>query len=194
MICGQNYTLYVDYDRGKFQYLDLAGKITYMRERVDRDLIRPCRLALRYQDRVAVGLLVPGLVCAGVSAAATFLNGARALRGHDQAVFVDFVRNYMHSDLQRPLDNPTDPKVSNYADWLYRYVRCGLAHSFVLEWGHIENSHLGAYVTLSASGQPQINQDELVQDFAKGWERYLDIVAAAPTDPLARKFEHRFDA
>jgi hypothetical protein len=190
IICGQDYTLYVDYDRGKFRSLDLPGKITYMRERVDRDLLRPCRLALQYQDRVAVGLVVPGLVCAGISAAATFLNGGRA----GKASFVDFVRRYMHLDLRRTLVNPTDPRVSDYADWLYLYVRCGLAHAFVLEWGHIDNSRLGAYLGLSAAGQPQINQDELVEDFARAWNRYLDEVVAAPTDSLARKFASRFDA
>jgi hypothetical protein len=100
----------------------------------------------------------------------------------------------MHLDLQGTLVNPTDPRVSDYADWLYRYVRCGLAHAFVLEWGHIEDSRLGAYVKLSASGQPQINQDELVQDFARAWGRYLDLVAASPADPVARKFACRFDA
>lgn len=174
--------------------MDLPGKIEYMRARVHRDLIRPCRLALRYQDRVAVGLLVPGLVCAGISAAATFLNGARARRARDQAIFVDFVRDYMHPDLQQPLTHPTDQNVSTYADWLYRYVRCGLAHGFALEWGHIENFRLGAYINRSAAGQPQINQDELVEDFARGWSRYLDAVNIAPTGPLARNFEIRFDA
>jgi hypothetical protein len=174
-------------------FLDPAGKITYMRERVDRDLIRPCRLALQLQDCVAVGLLVPGLICAGVSAAATFLNGADAGPGQDRAVFVSFVRSYMHHDLQNALAHPTDRRVTDYADWLYLYVRCGLAHAFALVWGHIENSRLGTYVSLSASGQPQINQDELVADFASGWDRYLDAVAAAPTDPLALKFARRFD-
>ena len=28
IICGQDYTLYVDYDRSKYHYLDLTGKIT----------------------------------------------------------------------------------------------------------------------------------------------------------------------
>jgi hypothetical protein len=84
--------------------------------------------------------------------------------------------------------------VTDYADWLYRYVRCGLAHAFALEWGHIENSRLGAYLGLSASGQPQINQDELVEDFATGWSRYLDDVAVAPAGALAAKFANRFDA
>jgi hypothetical protein len=189
-ICGQDYKLYVDYDRGKYHYLDLPCKVTCMRARVDRDLVRPCRLGLRYQDRVAVGRLVPGLICAGISAAGTFLDGTR---GNDRVLFVNFVRGYMHHDLQTPLVCPADPRVTDYADWLYKYVRCGLAHGFALEWGHIENSLVIAYVGISTSGQPQINQDELVEDFAREWNRYLDAVRAAPADPLALKFGRRFD-
>jgi hypothetical protein len=194
IICGQEFTLYLDYDRGKFNHLDLPGKVFYMRERVDRDLIRPCQLAIRCQGRVSVALLVPGLICGGISAAATFLNGARTKPGQDQVVFVDFVRRYMHPDLQVPLVSPTDQRVKDYADWLYLYVRCGLAHGFALEWGHIENSRVLPYLGLSATGQPQINQDELVMDFARGWNRYLDATTIDPVGPLARKFTTRFDA
>lgn len=85
MICGCDYTLYVDYDRGKYGHLDLDGKLTYIRERVCRDLISPCRFLLQSRDCIAVGLVVPGLVCAGFSAAATFLNRGPST-GQDQAV------------------------------------------------------------------------------------------------------------
>jgi hypothetical protein len=192
-ICGHEYSLYVDYDRGKFGYLDLLGKVKYIRERVDRDLIRPCQLALRHQHRVAVGLLVPGLVCAGISAAATFLNGERTRAGQHQAVFVAFIRKYMDRDLQGRLVKPGEQRVTDYADWLYLDVRCGLAHAFALEWGHIEDSRLGTYVRLADDGQPQINQDRLLADFARGWQQYLDTVSAAPGIELSDKFVIRFD-
>jgi hypothetical protein len=192
IICGHDYTLYVDYDRGNFGRLDAQGKVTYMWARVDRDLIQPCRLALRFQDCVAVGLLVPGLICAGISAAATFLNGGPAGPRQDQTIFVRFVAQYMHADLQQPLLHPTDPRVTNYADWLYRYVRCGLSHSFALEWGHIEGPLMGAYLGRSPVGQPQINQNELLEDFVRGWNRYLTEVAGGQTPPLTQNFETRF--
>jgi hypothetical protein len=194
LICGHDFTLYVDYDRGNFWRLDFAGKILYMRARVDRDLIRPCRTAIDCQHRVAVGLLVPGLVCAGISAAATFLNGERAVPRTDQAVFVRFIRDYMHADLRRGLRHPTDQRVADYADWLYCYVRCGLTHAFALEWGHIEGAGLGAYIGLSQRAEPQVNQNDLVDDFARAWNAFLDAVAAAPRhDALAQNFARRFD-
>jgi len=111
----------------------------------------------------------------------------------DRELFVNFVRNYMHSDLHTPLACPSDARVTDYADWLYLYVRCGLAHAFALEWGHIESFRLGSYIRLSATGQPQINQDELVDDFARGWNRFLIAVAGAPADQISLQFAHRFD-
>jgi hypothetical protein len=195
IICGHDFTLYVDYDRGNFGRLDLSGKVTYMHARVERDLIQPCRLAVKVSDRVAVGLLVPGLICSGISAASTFLHGRRAQRpGEDARFFKTFVRDYMHQELVQQLACP-DRRVKNYIDWLYHNVRCGLSHSFALEWGHIEGPNLGAYVALSAATQqPSINQNEFVEDFARGWTRYLGQVAAAPNDQTAVKFQQRFDA
>src|SRR6266550_1705621 len=107
IICGHDFTLYVDYDRGNFGRLDLSGKVTYMHARVERDLIQPCRLAVKDSDRVAVGLLVPGLICSGISAASTFLQGRRARNREDGIFFKAFVRAYMNPDLQKPLTHPT---------------------------------------------------------------------------------------
>src|ERR1700680_3259578 len=191
LICGHEYTLYIDYDRGYFHLLDFYGKLEYMRGRVDRDLVLPCRFLLQNQDCIAVGLLVPGLVCAGISAAATFPPGSQAARVQDRNIFVQFVRRYMHADLQHPLVDPRKPnRPRTYVDWLYEDIRCGLSHGFALEWGHIEN--LGPYVGLAASGQPQINQNELLEDFVRGWHSYLGEVSLNPAANLAQDFEKRF--
>jgi hypothetical protein len=165
-----------------------------MEQRVERDLIRPCRFMLQSQSCVAVGLLVPALICAGISAASTLLHGNRAGRNQDHRFFVEFVRRYMHADLRQPLHYPTDPRVTDYADWLYRNVRCGLSHAFALEWGHIEGpSVLATYTGQSAAGQPQVNQNELVEDFARGWGQYLGAVSADPASVKGGNFEKRFD-
>lgn len=176
IISGHDYTLYVDYDRGHFGRLaGVADKVSYMSARVERDLLQPCRLALRFQESVAVGLLVPGLVCSGISAAASFLYGRQAGGGEDGTFFKAFVRRFMRHDLQAVLAHPADRRVNDYADWLYHYVRCGLSHSFALIWGHIEGRNsMTAYVDLDpATHQPRINQDRLLDDFAQGWNNYL---------------------
>jgi hypothetical protein len=197
IIRGHDYTLYVDYDRGHFgRLVDVADRVTYMSARVERDLVQACRFALKFQDSVAVGLLVPGLVCSGISAAATFLHGREAGRGEDGRFFKTFVREYMRQDLQQVVPHPTDPNVTDYTydDWLYHYVRCGLSHSFALVWGHIEGRNsMAGYVDLSpTTGQPRINQDGFLDDFVQGWNTYLLDVASNANAKLTHDFETRF--
>jgi hypothetical protein len=100
----------------------------------------------------------------------------------------------MHADLRRTLHHPADARITDHADWLYSYIRCGLSHAFVLEWGHIEGPPaLTGYIGQSHTGQPQINQNELVEDFARGWDRYLQEVAHDPVCAVGQNFERRFD-
>jgi hypothetical protein len=184
-IGAHDYTLYRDYDRGKFAALDLAGRVRYMEARVNRDLIKPCRLALSLSDKMHVGLLIPTLVCSGISAASTFLNGRRAGRGEDKTFFLQFVASYL-DDIFR---NPTD----EFAQWLYSDVRCGLSHSFSLERGSIEGRDIGGYIELhTTTREPQIDQHRFLDDFASGWRTYLDQTRANPGSDLCSKFEARF--
>jgi hypothetical protein len=93
--------------------------------------------------------------------------------------------------------HPPVAGIRTFADWLYACVRCELSHSFALEWGHIEGPDrmAGIYVDISQrTGQPRINQNEFLEDFARGWNRYLgDVEGAAHTDPLRLNFMRRFD-
>ena len=107
-----------DYDRGYYHLLDLEGKIAYMRARVARDLIKPCRIALCFSEHIHVGLLVPTLICSGISAASTFQNGREAPWGQDQSYFVGFVHSYMDSIFKQNAADPKKPKDDTYADWL----------------------------------------------------------------------------
>jgi len=196
-IGSHDYTLYGDYDRGYYHLLkSCEEKIIYMRARVERDLIKPCRIALRFADcmHVHVGLLVPTLVCSGISAASTFQNGQEAPKGRDRAYFVGFVHRYMGAIFQDMANDPNHPKNDTYADWLYRHVRCGLSHGFRLSWGRIEGRNLGAQILPHpASGEPQIDQHWLLEDFANGWMAYLTATSAGAGTDIADKFEARFD-
>lgn len=193
-IGAHDYTLYGDYDRGYYHLLTLAEKIVYMRARVERDLIKPCRIALRFAECIHVGLLVPTLICSGISAAGTFQNGQKAPPGQDRNYFVGFVHGYMSAIFQDRAGDPSCP-TDTYADWLYRHVRCALSHGFKLGWGRIEGRQLGGHIVPHpVAGEPQIDQHWLLDDFASGWRAYLSAVSAggAGTD-IAHKFEARFD-
>lgn len=112
---------------------------------------------------------------------------------------MSFVHSYLHSDLSKKLSLPaglrhSGRRIDDYADWLYVCVRCGLSHAFALELGHIEQPpELQTYVGLTSAGQPQINQQELVENSASGWAKYLDDVAALRNAAISKRFEARFD-
>jgi hypothetical protein len=188
-----DYTLYGDYERGHYHLLNLTGKIVYMKARVARDLIKPCCIALRFADCIHVGLLVPTLVCSGVSAASTFQNGREAPTGHDRNYFVGFVHDYMDAIFQHNARDPSRP-TDTYGDWLYRHVRCALSHGSKLGWGRIQGRKLSAHILPHpVSGEPQIDQHWLLDDFANGWIAYLTAVNAGAGTDIAVKFETRFD-
>lgn len=187
LIEGQEYTLLKDYDTGKYHYLSFEGKLTYLRSRVDLILIEPLRKIVPSLLENTLGLVLTTAICAGISAAGTYLKGRRALRGKDKKYFVDFVKKYMDSRLQQ---EAIDQK--SWADWLYDDVRCGLAHNFTIMNGGIE-VQVRQYVELKQSG-PEINPEMFLEDFAKGWSNYLEGVAkAGPSKELGHLFEQRFD-
>jgi hypothetical protein len=134
-----------------------------------------------------LGLVLTTAICAGISAAGTFLAGKRATKsGDDKKFFVSFVTQYMDPVLQRRISSgPT------WASWLYHQVRCGLAHGFTIESGGIELGIKG-YVAMTQSG-PEIDPQGLLDDFAAGWSKYLDDVRiAGEHSGLGTKFSARF--
>ncbi len=156
-----------------------------MRERVKMVLLDPCRKALDVADEIHVGLIVPTIICGGISAASTFLNGQSAPGGQDGAYFKSFVLRYMNGSLQN------DPGIGGtWADWMYSKLRCGLAHAFTIESGGVETQ--GPYL-VPGSPDPKMNLRLLLDDFENGWNRMLDDVVTTPADQLAKNFVTRFD-
>jgi hypothetical protein len=98
-IDGADFELFLDYDRGKFHCLSFPGKVTYMRERVERILLQPCKTSLPGILQNQLGLVVATAICAMISAASTFFKGGRIPR-QDGKSFKDFVKSYMDPLLQ----------------------------------------------------------------------------------------------
>jgi hypothetical protein len=191
-IDGHVFQLLRDRDQGNFFRLSFAGKITYLEARVDGILISPCRAELRraLQERTATGLILVTAVCAGISAAGTFLKGSRASRpGEDKSFFVDFITAYMAP----VLTSQAPPRFPSWADWLYKDVRCGLAHNFAILTGGMKLEDIGGLVRVAGHG-PEIHTPTLLEDFASGWARYLaDVRASGENGDLGQKFKRRFD-
>jgi hypothetical protein len=188
-IDGHEFRLLRDYDRGQYKYLSFKGKAEYLENRVKLILIDPCRTAMKaaaVQD-AGLGFILTTGICAMVSAAGTFLMGGRAPKGKDKKSFVDFVHAYMDPDLQDVISSYG----MTWADWLYDDVRCGLAHGFVIHVGGIEIN--AKYLEIKPCG-PEICCQQLLEDFAQGWGRYLvDVRRDGKGIGLGTLFERRFD-
>lgn len=190
---GVDYSLLKDYDKGKYSHLSFDEKVEYLRARVRFILTDPCRAIVAnavLKDGTPLGnlgLILATAVCAGISAAGTYLKGQRAPRGQDEQYFTDFVRAYMDPLLQKQ-----NSMSVTWAQWLYKEVRCGLAHAFVIENGGIEYE-VQTYVADKPYG-PEINPSNLLEDFVRGWENYLgDVSKVGRGVGLGAFFEKRFD-
>ena len=180
-IDNHEFTLFRDYDRGDYHRLTFSGKISYLRQRVDLILIRPCQNAMEDAQNNNMGLIVATAICAGISAASTFLHGKRASeKGDDRRFFNDFVKGYM------------SPVIANESEWLYRKIRCGLSHNFTILEGGIEVS-LGSYVDKGRAEQ-EMDPQIFLDDFAQGWSQFLDEVRReGENSHPGKNFVKRFD-
>ena len=77
IIDGHDYTLFRDYDKGKYGFLTSSGRVTYLEARVNLVLLRPCQVAVKDALNNSLGLVLTTAVCAGISATGTFLKGKR---------------------------------------------------------------------------------------------------------------------
>jgi hypothetical protein len=187
VIDGTKFTLFKDYDKGKFSHLSFSGKVEYLQKRVGKILIRPCREAMRSALKTDLGLVLATAVCAGISAAGTFLKGCRARRGEDKQFFVEFVTQYMNLAHEKPI-----PAGTSWPEWLYSHVRCGLAHNFAIESGGVEYEAT-SYVELKPCG-PEISPLELLEDFSRGLNKYFgDVRDDGEANGKGILFKNRFD-
>jgi len=187
-IDGRKYRLLRDYDKGSYHYLTFQGKVTYLAKRVDFILINPCRTAIAEAavEENNLGLILATAICAGISAASTFLHGKDS-RGNDRKFFVAFAEKYM-PELKEGVSSLRARRI----EWVYDDIRCGLAHAFTIHNGGIENRP--NYVDETEFG-PQIGLRMLLEDFARGWAQYLsDVSADRECGHLGALFKQRFDS
>jgi len=181
--------LFGDENRGQFGHLTFEDKVVWIRERVRLVLLNPCRAALEEAETNYLGLVIATALCAGIAAAGSFMHGNlkkwRRKKVTDSVRFKRFVVAYMvgpRGQMSKVL----------WADWLYKEVRCGLAHGFTIEEGGIDIA-LNEYV-LRRPNETQMNPLYLLDDLESAWLGLLDDVRTRGSgSALGRRFLERFD-
>ena len=196
------FTLLRGADKDKLKKLrTLDGKVRWLKERVKLVLINPFHKALVEDwEKDQLGMFLVSGLCAGISAAATFYKGKSAPKGKDKAYFCEFVSNYIRPfepELgKRPKVQWIDPnrQPNNWAEWLYLYVRCGLAHAFVIEQGGFHKSLNSLISQADDPNEPVVAADRLLEAFDKGWSKYLsDVCSDGAASDKGEKFLRRWN-
>jgi len=199
-IHGISFSGFARNDLEKLICLDYAGRVSWLKHRFELVFLAPFRkfLAMDGPD-CYIWLCTVSLLCTAVEALADF-----EFRGAGMHKFSAFVEKYFSDDFKSAhlhLDDPKPGKnaASTPAEHLYKYFRCGLAHSFCIEWGGILHREDGAPSYLFQRNPiPDRNSlgiipREFVDDFLSAVERFFDSALAWDPGTSSRtKFERQF--
>ena len=185
---GMQFTLLRDEDAPNLRKLQTPdGKLKWLEKRVDFALIKPCQKAMREAQDNDLGLVLMTGICAGISAASTFLHGRQPNKqGENKKFFVNFLTHYMDPDLCGQCGTGT-----TWHNWLYSHLRCSLSHAFVIDRGGFDFD-LPAYVN-SHCEEPKIDARRFLDDFKAGWKKYLNEIRGPNATDLRDKFTRRWD-
>jgi hypothetical protein len=183
-IDGRDWTLFKDYDWQHYSNLSLQGKIEYLEKRVQLILIDPLeevkRRSLTKVTDEYYWLCLVTLVCCAIEATGAYLVGrdrksAKKKKANFKA-FESFIQQYM------PIYNP-------FVEDLWKYFRNGLAHGFCIIKGGIELGLLKP-AQRDANIGVQINADEFLDNFKKGFSNYIKDLRSQPLNSrVIKKFE-----
>lgn len=189
-------------DLDKLVQLDYVGRVNWLRHRFELVFLTPFRkfVALDGQD-CYVWLCATSLLCTAVEALADF-----EFTGSGVQKFSAFTEKYFSEDFKSAgleLDDPKPDKwqtAATPAQHLYKYFRCGLAHSFCIEWGGVLHREDGAESYLFARNPVGnlkslgIVPRELVSDFLRAVEKFFDSALSwQPGIPEAQNFTRQFE-
>jgi hypothetical protein len=193
-LSGRQLRGWIDYERQFLPALAPAERIDYFEKRVGLVAINPLCRILRTEIIVSgeesSALLIFGLsICCAIEAAGKFLTGGK---GGNAARFHAFVNGYMSSDFAAKTFGGR-----TYGEALWDHFRNGLAHGFAVCHGGFEGNPGQDYFavrTIAGVQALEINPTSLFEDFAGGFEKYLqDLRAAGPADQLFVAFNHVFE-
>lgn len=200
---GQDFTGFFgpDFDANKLRPLSHAGRLEWLKYRLNLVFLTPFKglVALDSGD-CYVWLCVTNLLCGAVEALASF-----EFEGRDPMWrFSSFVEKYFRPDWKRPLklDDliPYRSPATKPADHLYKYFRCGLEHSFAIEWGGLRHKEDGAPHYLFERDAVDNKKSlgviprEMVDDFLAGVETFFHTALSWSTGSREHnQFNQRFE-
>jgi hypothetical protein len=181
-IDGRDWTLFKDYDKPKYIYLSLQGKIQYLEKRVQLILIDPLEeikqrsLAKNTDEYYWLCLVI--LACCGIEATGAYLIG-KDNQGRNKEAFTTFIKKYMKAH-------------ARYRDDLWKYFRNALAHGFCIEKGGIELKL--PKPAQKIHGIVKINADEFFDEFTKAFFEYISSLRQTKRKTkLLKNFEKTWD-
>jgi hypothetical protein len=200
-IQGINFTGFARIDMDKLIQLDYPGRVNWLRHRLELVFLTPFRklVALDGPDSY-VWLCALSLLCTAIEALADF-----EFTGNGMQRFSAFTEKYFSNEFKSAGLHLDDPKPTKFqiattpAQHLYKYFRCGLAHSFCIEWGGILHREDGAPSYLFERN-PVENQRslgivprELVADFQEAAQRFFESALVwKQGTPAADNFNRQF--
>ncbi len=199
---GQTFTGFfgAEFDANRLRALSHAGRVEWLRFRFNLVFLTPfTRLVGLESGDCYIWLCVTNLLCGAIEALTAFEFG-----GLPMLCFSQFVEKYFIPDWKKPLKledlTPGRSPATTPAQHLYKYFRCGLEHSFAIEWGGLRHreggapSYLFERTAVGARTSLGIVPRELVDDFLTGVEKFFQTAAAwTPGSPEAERFSRRFE-
>jgi hypothetical protein len=181
--------------------LDYAGRVKWLKYRFGLVFSTPFRRFVQLEaPDCYVWLCVVSLLCTAVEALADF-----EFDGNGMQRFARFVESYFSPDFRAGVLTLDDPKPDRGqqpitpAQHLYKYFRCGLAHSFCIEWGGVLHREDGAPSYLFERNPVGVQKSlgivprELVADFLAAIERFFAAAETwMPGTPQAVNFDEHF--
>jgi hypothetical protein len=198
---GMQFTGFARLDLENLMKLDYSGRVKWLRYRFEFVFLTPFRRFVQLDSADCyVWLCVVSLLCTAVEALADFEFGGRGVER-----FARFVETYFRPDFSAGVLSLDDPKpkrgalATTPAQHLYKYFRCGLAHSFCIEWGGVLHREDGApnYLfernPVGAQKSLGVAPRELVADFLAAVEKFFDAAESwKPGMPQAVHFGRHF--
>jgi hypothetical protein len=199
-IAGMHFTGFAGSDAANLPRLDYDGRVVWLRNRFELVFLTPFKKLVDLDNDCYIWLCVVSLLAAAVEALADF-----EFRGSGMDQFSQFVEKYFSADFRNAalrLDDPR-PMGKNIAvtpaQHFYKYFRCGLSHSFCIEWGGVRHLPEGApgylfeHEPIPGRRSLGIAPRELVTDFLSAVDRFLVEAASwKPGSLEAATFDQHF--